>query len=419
VADYRLPDLATFPWQITVLDRHLAAPPGSPAEGDRYIVAAGATGAWATHDYEIAEWTGTAWEFAGPFLGMTAFVEDETREYRWYGSTDKWLWPHADFISRLGDTINGDLTINGLLTAIKAGGFSGDFQATSAATAIPVSAVRVVHRTSGDMADGFGSGFLVYIEDDAGLLNLVGGYSAVRDGADNKGGLLLRVADGSGSLISAVFIRSNGDVEILKRLKVIDSGGDHYTFFQGGNQAGDITYTLPTALAGSNAVLQATSAGLLSWITALADAQIPSGIMRDSEHAADGHTMTIDGVDVSAHAANVDAHHAQVHTHMALYDAGNSGATKTIDWANGSVQKLTLTANCTLTFSNPVTGGRYILILVQDGTGSRIVTWPATCRWSAATAPTLTTTAAKRDYVGFLYDAAVTKYDGLAFKANF
>ena len=33
--------------QLTVLDRDLAAPPGSPADGDRFIIAAGASGAWA------------------------------------------------------------------------------------------------------------------------------------------------------------------------------------------------------------------------------------------------------------------------------------------------------------------------------------------------------------------------------------
>jgi len=32
--------------QLAVLDRHLTTPPASPADGDRYIVASGATGAW-------------------------------------------------------------------------------------------------------------------------------------------------------------------------------------------------------------------------------------------------------------------------------------------------------------------------------------------------------------------------------------
>ena len=33
--------------QLAVIDTTLTVPPGSPAEGDRYIVADGATGAWA------------------------------------------------------------------------------------------------------------------------------------------------------------------------------------------------------------------------------------------------------------------------------------------------------------------------------------------------------------------------------------
>jgi Protein of unknown function (DUF2793) len=49
--------------QLSVLDRGLTSPPGSPVEGDRHIVAAGATGAWSTHDLEIAAWQDGAWAF--------------------------------------------------------------------------------------------------------------------------------------------------------------------------------------------------------------------------------------------------------------------------------------------------------------------------------------------------------------------
>lgn len=86
------------------------------------------------------------------------------------------------------------------------------------------------------------------------------------------------------------------------------------------------------------------------------------------------------------------------------FDAGNSGASKTIDFTNGPAQKLTLTANCTLTLSNPISGQAYVLKLVQDGTGSRTVTWPAAVKWPSATAPTLTTTAAAIDIVSLYYD---------------
>ena len=53
-------------------------------------------------------------------------------------------------------------------------------------------------------------------------------------------------------------------------------------------------------------------------------------------------------------------------------------------------------ATTTFTFSNPIASDdstSFTLILTQDGTGSRAVTWPASVDWAGGTAPTLTTTA--------------------------
>lgn len=58
-------------------DRDLAAPPGSPADGDCYLVASAATGDWAGHDDEIAFRLSTAWNFIVPVEGFTAWVNDE------------------------------------------------------------------------------------------------------------------------------------------------------------------------------------------------------------------------------------------------------------------------------------------------------------------------------------------------------
>jgi Protein of unknown function (DUF2793) len=63
--------------QISVADRDLAATPGSPAEGDRYIVATAATGAWSGHDGEIAAWQDGTWRFYAPMEGWLAWVTDE------------------------------------------------------------------------------------------------------------------------------------------------------------------------------------------------------------------------------------------------------------------------------------------------------------------------------------------------------
>jgi len=81
-----------------------------------------------------------------------------------------------------------------------------------------------------------------------------------------------------------------------------------------------------------------------------------------------------------------------------------SGAAATIDLENGNVHNVTLTANCTFTFSNPPasgTSGTFTLFLNQDATGSRTVTWPGSVKWAGGTAPTLTTTASRTDILVF------------------
>jgi hypothetical protein len=91
-------------------------------------------------------------------------------------------------------------------------------------------------------------------------------------------------------------------------------------------------------------------------------------------------------------------------------DNGNSGTADTIDWGTSNKQKSTLTGNCTFTFTAPSGPCTLLLKLVQDGTGSRTVTWPSTVHWPSGTAPTLTTTASKVDIISFYYDG--TTYFG-------
>ncbi|WP_269932169.1 DUF2793 domain-containing protein [Aminobacter sp. HY435] len=75
--------------QLSALDRHLVAPPATPAAGDRYIVAAAATGAWAGKSGQIAVWQDGTWTFYIPLRGWLAWVADEQRIYVHDGSN--WL----------------------------------------------------------------------------------------------------------------------------------------------------------------------------------------------------------------------------------------------------------------------------------------------------------------------------------------
>jgi hypothetical protein len=82
----------------------------------------------------------------------------------------------------------------------------------------------------------------------------------------------------------------------------------------------------------------------------------------------------------------------------------NTGTAYTISLATGTVQILTLTGNCTFTFPTLTAGESFTLLLRQDGTGSRTVTWPAAVRWPGGTAPTITSTASRTDKYVFTCD---------------
>src|SRR3990167_672614 len=87
------------------------------------------------------------------------------------------------------------------------------------------------------------------------------------------------------------------------------------------------------------------------------------------------------------------------------YDAwvtATDGATVTFNLASGNKQRVTLAGNRTLALSNVQNGHAFVIRLLQDGTGSRTVTWFSTIKWAGGSAPTLTTTANKADVLGFI-----------------
>jgi len=90
------------------------------------------------------------------------------------------------------------------------------------------------------------------------------------------------------------------------------------------------------------------------------------------------------------------------------YDAGSVATTATINWNNGPVQYVTMTADTTFTFSNPLSGGRYLLHMA----GAFTPTFPSTVRWPNNTTPTATVTSGRKDIYMFVYSGKESLYDG-------
>ena len=96
--------------------------------------------------------------------------------------------------------------------------------------------------------------------------------------------------------------------------------------------------------------------------------------------------------------------------------SANSSTAITLDLANGTVQIITLTGNATITMPTATSGKSFILMLKQDGTGSRTVTW-STVKWAGGTAPTITSTASRLDLLSFFADG--TNWYGAVISQNY
>lgn len=131
-------------------------------------------------------------------------------------------------------------------------------------------------------------------------------------------------------------------------------------------------------------------------------------------------TATLDEDDMASNSATALATQQSI---KAYVDSGtvadSDGATITFDLGSGAYRKhaVTLGGNRTLALSNALTGMAFIISLTQDGTGSRTVTWFSTIKWAGGSAPTLTTTASKRDVFGFICTGSGT-YDGFVVGSN-
>lgn len=102
---------------------------------------------------------------------------------------------------------------------------------------------------------------------------------------------------------------------------------------------------------------------------------------------------------------------------VALTDA----ATITVDASLGNHYVVTLGGNRTLGApTNPTNGQRILFEVIQDSTGARTLSFNAAYAFSTGVpTPTLTTTANKRDFIGFVYNSTTALWYCLAFVNGF
>ncbi len=97
---------------LSVISRGLAAPPASPIDSDRYLIAAGPTGAWLSHAGHFVLRIEGAWRFFIPRKGWRLWVEDENIFLIYNGAA--WISPAVPSalqnLSLLGVNATADAT---------------------------------------------------------------------------------------------------------------------------------------------------------------------------------------------------------------------------------------------------------------------------------------------------------------------
>lgn len=118
-----------------------------------------------------------------------------------------------------------------------------------------------------------------------------------------------------------------------------------------------------------------------------------------------GNTRVLTAPDADVTIAGLEA--AQEFTKTQNFNATTLTDAASISWdaSVNQVTSVTLTDNRTMAApTNMVDGGVYTLMAIQDGTGSRTLSYNAVFKFTGATAPTLTTTAAAKDILVFYSD---------------
>ncbi|QPM90955.1 DUF2793 domain-containing protein [Pseudooceanicola algae] len=124
--------------QLTVLDRSLAIPPVSPAEGDRHVVGAGAAEDWVGQDNAIATYDTGSWVFQTPKPGWRAWLLGEDceiiwRDGAWKDASDLPLHLAELGISASADSINR-LSVSAPATLLSHAGNGHQLKINKAAT---------------------------------------------------------------------------------------------------------------------------------------------------------------------------------------------------------------------------------------------------------------------------------------------
>jgi hypothetical protein len=153
------------------------------------------------------------------------------------------------------------------------------------------------------------------------------------------------------------------------------------------------------------AKMNAGTQPLADTFTVADPADLTKAVRIDAGNITTATTRVLTAPDADATIAGLSL--AQEFTKTQNFDATTLTDAASISWdaSANQVTSVTLTDNRTLAApTNLVDGGVYTIMVIQDGTGSRTLSYNAVFKFAGGTAPTLTTAASAKDILVFYSD---------------
>lgn len=285
--------ISNFEWQNSVLDKDLTTPPGAPSLGDRYLIgldttAGIATGAWAGHDGEIAEWNGASWDFTSGTVGMFVAVDDEPEFLYLFGGV---VWSSKAFeattaslgLTKVGFDIQTDPTLAGTGLTWTTGVIDIDFGTTGTRA---VSADTLASTANGQGASLLGiedSGAYFTATTVEGALAEIGPLYNRTDFTDD----VFRISDDGDTSKKIAFQASAISAATVRTITMPDADVD-----LGQIATPVLSISTNTALAANSIYLVDTSGGPVT-VTLPAPASSARVVIKDSTGSSNSNNITI------------------------------------------------------------------------------------------------------------------------------
>lgn len=282
-----------------------------------------------------------------------------------------------------------------------------DFRGAGISTVTVASGIATINITGGGGGGGVPGGSDTEIQyNNAGSFDGVTGF--VYNGTDlNFAGILTSTTLSSTNLNSTNLSGTIGTITTLNSTNVDITGVTTIT-----NSSGTVTIGV-----GTTALLVEGNARITGILTVGTGSITLDGI-NDTINVGSGLTLSSSGINVVGIVTATTLDKTSLINYVeTTFNLGNTGISTTINLENGNVFTATLTDNCTFTFTTGVTSGTasFTLILTNDATAGRSITWPITVKWPNNLIPPRTTDANKTDVWSFFTpDNGTTWYGNIA-----